>query len=155
MPTRKSLLLGRWRITEMELWDTDFVDMLEPAYITFEAEAGSSSSARSAVTLIAATAPMACASPGKASTKWTPPSALAQPNSLQMGRSLARAAFTAVMSPPSRRAGGEFLRSLLRKSDSTRFRRLEGSPSGHFPFTRRPVTSMGNRASSICTPAIL
>ena len=40
MPTRKNLLLGRWRITEMELWDTDFVDMLEPAYITFEAKGG-------------------------------------------------------------------------------------------------------------------
>src|SRR5215208_1401204 len=24
----------------MELWDTDFVDMLEPAYITFEAKGG-------------------------------------------------------------------------------------------------------------------
>jgi hypothetical protein len=38
MPSRKSPLLGRWRITEMELWDTDFVDMLEPASITFEAK---------------------------------------------------------------------------------------------------------------------
>src|SRR5436309_1424945 len=40
MPSRKNPLLGRWRITEMELWDTDFVDMLEPAYITFEATGG-------------------------------------------------------------------------------------------------------------------
>ena len=40
MPSRKSPLLGRWRITEMELWDTDFVDMLEPAHITFEAKGG-------------------------------------------------------------------------------------------------------------------
>jgi hypothetical protein len=40
MPSRKSPLLGRWRITEMELWDTDFVDMLEPAYIAFEAKGG-------------------------------------------------------------------------------------------------------------------
>ena len=40
MPSRKNPLLGRWRITEMELWDTDFVDMLEPAYITFEAKGG-------------------------------------------------------------------------------------------------------------------
>ena len=35
MPARKSALLGKWRIVGMELWDTDFVDMLEPAYITF------------------------------------------------------------------------------------------------------------------------
>ena len=40
MPTRGSPLLGKWRIVEMELWDTDFVDMLEPAYITFEAKGG-------------------------------------------------------------------------------------------------------------------
>ncbi len=40
MPTRKSALLGKWRIVEMELWDTEFVDMLEPAYITFEVKGG-------------------------------------------------------------------------------------------------------------------
>jgi hypothetical protein len=40
MPSRKNPLLGRWRITEMELWNTDFVDLLEPAYITFEAKGG-------------------------------------------------------------------------------------------------------------------
>ena len=28
MPARKSALLGKWRIVGMELWDTDFVDML-------------------------------------------------------------------------------------------------------------------------------
>jgi hypothetical protein len=38
MPARRSSLLGKWRVTEMELWDTDFVDMLEPAYINFEAK---------------------------------------------------------------------------------------------------------------------
>ena len=40
MPSRESPLLGRWRITEMELWDTDFVGMLEPAHITFDAKGG-------------------------------------------------------------------------------------------------------------------
>jgi hypothetical protein len=40
MPPRKSPLLGRRRITQMELWDTDFVVILEPAYITFEAKGG-------------------------------------------------------------------------------------------------------------------
>jgi hypothetical protein len=28
-------LKGRWRIVEMELWDEDFLDMMEPAYIAF------------------------------------------------------------------------------------------------------------------------
>ena len=40
MPSRKCVLLGKWRITEMELWDTAFVDMLEPAYIIFEPKGG-------------------------------------------------------------------------------------------------------------------
>jgi hypothetical protein len=40
MPTRKRPFLGKWRITEMAQWDTEFVDMLEPAYITFEANGG-------------------------------------------------------------------------------------------------------------------
>src|SRR4051812_28158744 len=26
---------GRWRITEMDLWDNDYLDLLEPAHITF------------------------------------------------------------------------------------------------------------------------
>jgi hypothetical protein len=38
MPARaKQPLLGRWRIVEMELWDVDFLDLVEPAYITFDA----------------------------------------------------------------------------------------------------------------------
>lgn len=33
-PRGKSLL-GRWRIVETDLWDTEYLDMLEPAHITF------------------------------------------------------------------------------------------------------------------------
>lgn len=40
MATRKSPILGKWRITEMELWDADFLDMLEPAYIAFDPKGG-------------------------------------------------------------------------------------------------------------------
>jgi hypothetical protein len=29
-------LSGKWRIVEMEMWDRDFLDMLEPAYIVFD-----------------------------------------------------------------------------------------------------------------------
>lgn len=28
-----SPLIGKWRITEMELWDKDYLDMIEPADI--------------------------------------------------------------------------------------------------------------------------
>jgi hypothetical protein len=40
MPARKSPLLGKWRIAEMELWEADFLDMIEPAHIAFEAKGG-------------------------------------------------------------------------------------------------------------------
>ncbi len=29
-------LKGKWRIVGMELWDKDFLDMMEPAYIFFD-----------------------------------------------------------------------------------------------------------------------
>jgi hypothetical protein len=32
-----SPLIGKWRITEMALWDKDYLDMVEPAYIQFQA----------------------------------------------------------------------------------------------------------------------
>jgi hypothetical protein len=28
-------LLGRWRIVEADLWDRDYLDLVEPAYMTF------------------------------------------------------------------------------------------------------------------------
>ena len=40
MPARKNPLLGKWRIVEMELWDTDFLDLVEPAYVAFRADGG-------------------------------------------------------------------------------------------------------------------
>jgi hypothetical protein len=29
-------LIGKWRIVEMELWDKDFLDLAEPAYVRFD-----------------------------------------------------------------------------------------------------------------------
>jgi hypothetical protein len=29
---RKRSLIGKWRIIEMELWDKNYLDMVEPAY---------------------------------------------------------------------------------------------------------------------------
>ncbi len=34
----KHPLAGRWRITEMELWDADFLDLMQPAFISFDGE---------------------------------------------------------------------------------------------------------------------
>jgi len=33
-----SPLIGKWRITEMGLWDKEYLDMVEPAYIEFKAD---------------------------------------------------------------------------------------------------------------------
>lgn len=33
-------MIGKWRITSMELWDTDFIDLLGPGYIQFDARGG-------------------------------------------------------------------------------------------------------------------
>ena len=36
MPASNHPLLGKWRIFEMEMWDADFLDLVEPAYIAFD-----------------------------------------------------------------------------------------------------------------------
>ena len=36
MPAHDHPLLGKWRIVEMELWDSDFLDLVEPAHIAFD-----------------------------------------------------------------------------------------------------------------------
>jgi hypothetical protein len=38
--TKATPLKGRWRIVETKLWDKDFLDMMEPAYIAFDGKAG-------------------------------------------------------------------------------------------------------------------
>ena len=35
MSAANCLLIGRWRIVEADLWDRDYLDLVEPAYITF------------------------------------------------------------------------------------------------------------------------
>ncbi len=32
---RECELVGKWRIVEADLWDTDYLDLVEPAHITF------------------------------------------------------------------------------------------------------------------------
>jgi hypothetical protein len=37
-----SAVLGRWRIVEIEGWNTDYIDMLGPAHIQFDPDGGQS-----------------------------------------------------------------------------------------------------------------
>jgi hypothetical protein len=38
MTTKEHPLLGKWRITSMELWDAGFIDLLGPGYIRFDVD---------------------------------------------------------------------------------------------------------------------
>lgn len=31
-------LIGRWRIVEADLWDRDYLDLVEPAHLTIQAD---------------------------------------------------------------------------------------------------------------------
>ena len=35
MSTTKSLLIGKWRLTELSAWDADYLDLVAPAFIEF------------------------------------------------------------------------------------------------------------------------
>ncbi|MDF2975064.1 MAG: hypothetical protein K0R61_5514, partial [Microvirga sp.] len=35
-PAFAKAFAGRWRIAEMDVWDNDYLDLVEPAYIAFE-----------------------------------------------------------------------------------------------------------------------
>jgi hypothetical protein len=37
---RRSTVLGRWRIVEIEGWDTSYIDMLGPGHIQFDRDGG-------------------------------------------------------------------------------------------------------------------
>jgi len=39
VPTFAKAFAGRWRIVEMDNWDSDFLDLVEEAHITFEGAA--------------------------------------------------------------------------------------------------------------------
>ena len=40
VPAFAKAFVGRWRIVEMDVWDSDFLDEVEEAHITFEGPAG-------------------------------------------------------------------------------------------------------------------
>ena len=38
VPAFAKAFTGRWRIVEMDVWDNDFLDLVEEAYITFQGD---------------------------------------------------------------------------------------------------------------------
>ena len=109
-----SPLIGKWRITEMGLWDKEYLDMVEPAYIQFKANGlGEFKFGCVAAVWIAPFIPMRLSSPGKAATKWTPSPETDGPNSATTVRSTAKSASISATNQPSKLAGGEFFNGLL------------------------------------------
>jgi len=105
-----ALLKGKWRIVEIELWDKDFLDMMDPP--TLHSTARLAASSLSAVSLQAYTAArphQALTSPGKATTKWTKLPVMVGRNVKKTDRSKAKSASTMVTIQPSKLAHGEFL----------------------------------------------
>jgi hypothetical protein len=39
IPAFAKAFAGRWRIVEMDTWDNDFIDLVEPAHLTFKGAA--------------------------------------------------------------------------------------------------------------------
>ena len=76
-------VIGRWRIVEADLWDRDYLDLVEPAYITFD-EDGRGEFAFEAVngSWISNTAIASSSSRGPASTRWTRSAAQDQRSSM-------------------------------------------------------------------------
>jgi hypothetical protein len=38
--SKSASLKGRWRIVQTQLWNGDYLDMMEPAYIAFDRRSG-------------------------------------------------------------------------------------------------------------------
>jgi len=116
--TKAAPLSGKWRIVRMALWDKDFLDMMEPAYIAFDGKAGGEF-AFGCVTgdLHCRKTPRASTSPGKATMKWTKRPATVGLNFKRIDRSRAKSASTMATTRPSKPADGEFFSSLLERSD--------------------------------------
>lgn len=101
-------LLGRWRITSMELWDAAFIDLLGSGYIQFDADGGGEIVFGAVQGETACPAPKVSTLPGRAAMRWTTPAVTAMPNSRPMAHSPARSASIAAMNQPSPPASGSF-----------------------------------------------
>jgi len=40
VPACAKAFVGRWRIAEMDVWDNDFLDLVEEAHLTFKGQGG-------------------------------------------------------------------------------------------------------------------
>ena len=107
-------LIGRWQIVEANLWDRDYLDLVEPAYVSF-GKNGRGEFAFGAVdaTMELGSASASCFSIGRVSTKATRSAAPAPPNSKTTAPSKWNCPSTTATTPSSKRAANDFFNSLL------------------------------------------
>ena len=102
-------LIGTWRITEMELWDGAFIDLLGPGYIRFDPD-GRGEFVFGAVQggLDCHYGPASIHFTWPDTTRWTRPPVMATPNARTTGHSPARSDSTSATNPPSPLGAGRF-----------------------------------------------
>ncbi len=93
-------LIGKWRITEADLWDRRYLDLVEPAYIRFE-DNGHGDPLLAASTAISTVGiPVATFSlHGGGSMKWTKFQVTDRQNSTKTERARSKSALVAEMKP--------------------------------------------------------
>ena len=107
-------LIGKWRIVEADPWDRDYLDLVEPAHITFGGNGhgdfafGCVNGGRGA-SIPAGLSSLA----GEDSTKWTKSAATVQPNSTTMAPLKSKSVSISATKPFLKRGNGDFFSSLL------------------------------------------
>ena len=107
-------LIGRWRIVEADLWDRDYLDLVEPAYMTF-AKNGRGEFAFGAInaTMELRYGQRIVFFNWTGSTKATRPAAQVPPNLKTTAPSKSSYRSTTATTPSSKRAANDFFNSLL------------------------------------------
>ena len=106
---------GKWRIVKMPDYTSDYPDMVEPAYISFDGKGGGQFTFGCVTGAIYAPATATpSSSPGMAMTKWTTPAVMDGPNSSAMAPSKDKSASTAEIKPTSLRGHGRLLQQPAR-----------------------------------------
>ena len=113
-PVASCELIGRWRIVEADLWDRDYLDMVEPAHL----QIGRDGWAQFAFGCVTAGGELEYSqtivfSAGAASTKATRSPATARPNSKTTAPSRSSYPSTTATTPSSPVAANDFFNSLL------------------------------------------
>ena len=113
-------LIGKWRIVEADPWDRDYLDLVEPAHITFGGNGHGDFAFGCVNGGRGANIPAASSSlSGEDSMKWTKSAAMVQPNSTTTAPLKSKSASTSATKLFLKRRNGDFFSSLLEQIQLT------------------------------------